>query len=138
MKEKTKIDEILLEFFTFVVVVVIVFGAYNFFKETNIKRNIEHEHPVVIKHCEKEMTMINDSTFHINLSDDICVTFHRSNDTLNIYAVGTSLIDYDLSKDDTIRICFPCKNDEYYNEWFNLNYHDYFEENVKLVLFNQK
>lgn len=50
---------------------------------------------------EPQVTQLNDSTYHLNLSDCSCVTFEAVNDTLNVGSVGVNFIH---QRGDTIRI----------------------------------
>lgn len=79
----------------------------------------------------KSVTMLNDSTYHININDDICTTLEKRNDTLFIDVVGmaawASVKEYD---DDTIRIAGwigDKKNDR--KKLYKICYQDYFKEN---------
>ena len=51
--------------------------------------------------CEPQVTKLNDSTYHLNMSDCSCVTFEAVNDTLNVGSVGVNFIH---QRGDTIRI----------------------------------
>ena len=78
--------------------------------------------------CEPVVTMLNDSTFHVNLSDCSCVTLTKNCDTLYIDAIGVSFVHANKGN-DTIRIGLL--------QTYVLNYSDFFDtikfENIKVI-----
>ena len=140
MEEKNE-KSLLVSIVAIVIALFIALGAYFILEESKMSKNLRYQMSVLVNTCGKDSTKINDSTYHINLTDEMCVTFQKSNDTLNIDAVGVSWMECNLSNDDTIRIYCSYKNGEYYNGEkyrngeYNINYHDYFDEDVKFVNF---
>lgn len=66
--------------------------------------------------CEPQVTQLNDSTYHINISEDMCVTMMKDADTLNIDVVGARIVM--ANKDNDTVTIIPM---------YNLIYSDYFD-----------
>ena len=75
------------------------------------------------------VTRLNDSTYHINLNEDMCVTLNRSYDTLYIDAIGATFVSARENGDDTVRIIrtYPPKS-KITEKSYRLCYHDYFDD----------
>lgn len=138
-KRNEKIFSIIL-----VIIAVLAFGFLGVHEIVFLNRfdeKTEFLNSILVKTWGEDVTKINDSTYHINLSDGMCTTFQKSYDTLKVDAVGISWMKADLSKDDKIRI-YGISNDgeeymgkKYRNLEFYLNYHDYFDNDVNFVKF---
>ena len=63
-----------------------------------------------------EITQVNDSTYHINISEDMCVTLMKDADTLNIDVVGARIVM--ANKDNDTVTLIPM---------YNIIYSDYFD-----------
>lgn len=75
------------------------------------------------------VTMVDDSTYHINLTDCACLTLQKSQDTLIAYPVGDCLCYANLSNSDTVFVIItnpPVPGVTEYS--FHLPYHDYFQD----------
>jgi hypothetical protein len=93
--------------------------------------NLESSGPLLSKKF-LPATLINDSTCHINLTDEMCITLQESKDTLLILPVGCSLCYANFSKNDTIYIVKtnpPMKAVTEYS--FRICYHDYFKRDFE-------
>ena len=93
--------------------------------------NLESSGPLLTKKS-LPATLINDSTCHINLTDEMCVTLQENKDTLLILPVGCSLCYANFSKNDTIYIVktnSPWKPVTEYS--FRICYHDYFKRDFE-------
>ena len=67
-----------------------------------------------------EITKVNDSTYHINISEDMCATLMKDADTLNINVVGARLV-MATKDNDTVTIIPK------YSHMYNIIYSDYFD-----------
>lgn len=84
----------------------------------------------------ESVTILNDSTFHINLNDSMCATLQECNDTLFVDVIGALSVTARVNGDDTIRIVSP-KNNNY--KTYKLCYGDYFEnEDFNYLLLNSR
>ena len=67
----------------------------------------EKEDVTCVDESEQQVIQINDSTYHINLSDCSCMTMEKNGDTLFIDAVGVNFIHANHTNDSieaTIRV----------------------------------
>ena len=65
---------------------------------------------------EPNVVQLNDSTYHINISEDMCVTLMKDADTLNIDVVGARMVM--ANKDNDTVTLIPM---------YNIIYSDYFD-----------
>lgn len=65
---------------------------------------------------EPKVVQLNDSTYHINISEDMCATLMKDADTLNIDVVGAQIVMAEKDN-DTVTIV----------PMYNIIYSDYFD-----------
>lgn len=105
-----------------IVCICIAIVGYLMFQEVS---NAQHSS---VTQQEPTVTVINDSTYHINLSYKCCVTLEKDNDTLNIYQNGPLYIQPDRSN-DTIHVIEYVGGDTIPAErLYTITYHDFFED----------
>lgn len=114
-----------------IIILVIAIGivGYLIFNEIN---NMEIVPPIgnPVSYTEgTSVIRLDDSTYHINLNEDMCVTLKRNYDTLYIDAIGATIVSARENGDDTVRIirAYP-PTSEITEKSYKLCYNDYFDD----------
>ena len=114
-----------------IVCICIAIVGYLIFQEatTVTQEEIAQPEPVV--------TAVNDSTYHINLSDKCCLTLERNCDTLNIYSTGAmEIIASRDTVNDTIEVVeYLGKNVIPHTKTYTVTYHDFFKDAIGHISF---